>query len=186
MAASSPVSSSTAAPREVNVTADSETGWVPDVALEKAAMSAARDYFDLIDRERYGEAYAALDAATKAQIDAVSFADSEARFHEDAGTVKDRNLYRMTWTKYPPTQDRPGIYVAIDMAGTFSELARHCGYIVLFTPDRGTAFGVMRVERAYMTNATADAIRTERSETALEAEWAKLAASCPNAPPSVR
>jgi hypothetical protein len=165
--------------REINLTADSAPGWRPSPALEQNAKSAALAYLGNIDTGRYADAYEALDQLNRQEsLDA--FSARLQKFNALAGSVKNRQIIKITWTKDPAQSPAPGIYVAIDLTSHFSNIDRHCGYIVLYQKPVGGEFSVMRSEDNFLDNATAKAIASKQSASGVDQVWAQVSANCPN------
>jgi hypothetical protein len=167
--------------REVNVTTDSEPGWLPSIELEKSANKIAIDYLAAMDQGRYSDAYAFLaDGNRQESLDA--FSSRLRAFNARAGAVVEHRFLKITWTKNPSQAPAPGIYAAIDLASSFQNIDRHCGYIVLYQPPAGGDFKVTRDESNFMDNATARSIAERQSSAEVEKVWRTLSANCRNYP----
>ncbi|HWE45190.1 MAG TPA: DUF4019 domain-containing protein [Caulobacteraceae bacterium] len=166
--------------RQVNVTTDSAPGWSPTEDLEATARKTAADYFADEDGGRYREAYARLTERYKKQLSFKEYARLSAELHDKAGAAIERRITVVTWTKDPAHAPAPGVYVALDLAGRFANADRYCGYLVLYQPPSGGAFGVVREETAFIDNVSARSIEQEKSQAVLDETWAKMSANCPN------
>lgn len=170
------------APREINITTDSSPGWLPSVELSVQAEKTARDYLAARDANRADDAYAMFSDIQKQHVPLSDFKAGVEAFNAKAGAVIERRIVKVTWTKDPAQAPAPGIYVAIDLASRFANVDRHCGYVVLYQPPEGGAFGVMREESNVMDNATAQGIVRDQGQDAMEKAWAQLSSYCPNYP----
>ncbi len=173
-------------PRIVNVTSDSTPGWLPSEDLERQARATAMDYMADMDSGRYDEAYAFLADIDRKDQPFSAFSDRLRHFNAQAGTVVERRVVTLTWTKDPAQAPFPGVYVALDLVSKFAKIDRHCGYLVLYQAPSGGAFKVMREENNFIDNATAAGIAKKSSQAALEQTWAKLSAHCPGYQPAAK
>ncbi len=169
-----------AAPRQVNLTADSAPGWVPSADLEAAASKAATDYFADEDGGRYPQAYARLSAGYRQHLSLKDYSRLARELHDKAGSVIERRITVVTWTKDPSHAPAPGVYAALDLTGHFVNADRYCGYLVLYQPPSGGGLTVVREETAFIDNATARSIEHDKSRAELDDTWAKMSANCPN------
>jgi hypothetical protein len=108
------------------------------------------------------------------------FSKRVREFNTRAGTVKERRILEITWTKDPANAPAPGVYAAVDLASRFENIDRHCGYIVLYQSDASVPFLVMRQEQNFITNKDARQIAMKQSPSAVDEVWGKLSRSCPN------
>ena len=177
-----PPASAEAAGREINVTSDSEPGWIPSEELDRSARQTVQRYFAAVDSGNYPKAYEMMSDGNKAFVSSGQFDAQSADFHARAGAVVSRNFLKATWTKDPQNAPYPGVYVAIDVATRFEKIDRHCGYLVLYQAPSGGDFQIMRVESNFIDNATAQAIESSRSRAELDKTWAAVSANCPNFP----
>ena len=164
------------ASRQINVTSDSTSGWIPSPEQEAAAAETATTFLAARDNGKLREAYALLADENKSHLSYADFSESLARFNAQAGTVTERRVVTTSWTKDSPNAPVPGVYTALDLVSRFERIDRHCGYLILYQAPTGGPFRVMRQEDNYLDNATAKHMST----TELEATWARLSASCPN------
>ena len=164
------------APRQVNVTSDSAAGWIPTSEQEEAARRTATAFLAALDSGKTREAYALLADSHQSQLPYAEFSSILRRFNAQAGPVVERRVTTVTWTKDSPSAPYPGVYAAIDLVSRFQRIDRHCGYLILYQPPSGGAFGVMRQEDGYIDNASAQ----KMSQAELDSTWGRLAANCPN------
>lgn len=164
------------APRVVNITADSASGWIPSEDLERQARKTAHDYLAARDSGRYADAYAFLAELHQRDEPLAPFTDRLRHFNALAGPVRERRFLALTWTKDPAQAPAPGVYVAIDLASRFAAIDRHCGYLVLYQAQSDGDFRVMREEESFLDNATA----AGSSKAEVEQAWARASATCPN------
>jgi len=181
------LSADAARPRVVNVTSDSKKGWLPSEDLERQARKAATDYMAAMDAGKYDEAYAFLADIDRKDQPLSTFSDRIRAFNARAGAVKERRIVTATWTDNPVNAPAPGIYVALDLVNTFTNIDRHCGYLVLYQAPADGDFKVMREENNFLDNATAAGISKKSSPAAVDAAWASVSAHCPGyQPPASR
>jgi hypothetical protein len=166
--------------REVNITADSASGWLPSEELEATAMKTAHRFFSLEDSGDDQASYAMLTPNTRAMLPFGEYKETNTQFRRKAGTFRQRRILKLTWTKNPANAPQPGIYAAIDASATFEGVDRQCGYIILFQSPEGGAFNVMRTENNFIDNASAKEIARTQSAAALAQLWAQLSTNCPN------
>jgi hypothetical protein len=169
-------------PRVVNVTTDSAPGWTPSPEQERLAERAVKDFLAALDGGRFADAYAALSDVNKRSQPFAEFSSDGAKFNAMAGSVIERRIVKVTWTKDPAQAPAPGVYAAVDLVSRFAQVDRHCGYVSLYHAPTGGPFQVARVEVAYLDNATARSIAAAKSAMAVEEVWASVSANCPNYP----
>lgn len=168
------------APREVNVTSDSQPGWYPSVEQSEAAERAARGYLAAEDAGKVEEAYPLLSDLNRQHLSFVEYKMQVGSFNARAGTVIERRFVKVAWTKDSPDAPLPGIYAAIDLASRFANVDRHCGYLILYQSNEGGDFTVMREEAAILENSAAADILRRGSQSDVDKLWAQLSANCPN------
>ena len=170
-------------PRVINVTSDSAPGWLPSEELDADANQVLQTYFQAFDR---GNDRALWDLTSAGFKDVTSFAEFQAgntKTRADLGRLKKLNVLKVTWTKDPAQAPRPGIYVAIDLAGQFTKAKRQCGYVVLFKAGSGDPFRLARIENNFMPDAIYRNIAKQKSPQEADRLWAKLSSNCPNYSP---
>ena len=150
-------------------------GWLPSEELERQARKTAIDFMAAMDEGNYAEAYAFLADLDRKDQTLPDFSDSLRQFHMRAGSVVERRIVTVTWTKNPADAPLPGVYAALDLVSRFANIDRHCGYLVLYQAPSGGVFQVMRQEDNFLDNATAK----QSSPVEVERAWAKLSARCP-------
>jgi hypothetical protein len=173
-------------PRVVNVTSDSEHGWIPSVALEQQAVKTAMDFLADMDKGAAAEAYAFLADLERKEEPFPAFSDDLRKFNKQAGSVVERRIATITWTKNPANAPIPGIYVSLDQVSRFANIDRHCGYLVLYQAPSGGNFRVMRRENNFMDNGIAADMAKRSSPAAVDAEWANVSSHCPGYKPPLR
>lgn len=166
---------------EINVTSDSEVGWTPSVEQESAARKAVSDFLAALDAGRAADAYSRLSEMNRGEQPA-EFAARLAKFNALAGSVRERRIVKVTWTKNPPSGPAPGVYAAVDLVSRFERVDRHCGYLVAYQRPSGGPFEITRIEDTYLDNASAKSIASSQSPAALDAAWRAASAYCPNYP----
>lgn len=170
--------SSDAAPRQTNLTQDSAPGWLPTVGQIAAVRTTANDYFSAKDEGRSADAYRVLAEPNQHDQPFLKFAEAGLKFNQRAGTVRERRIVKVTWTKDPAQVLLPGVYVALDDVARFTNIDRFCGFLILYQPPSGGAFQVMREESNVLDNATALAIEQQHSRAGLDQAWAQLSSHC--------
>jgi hypothetical protein len=169
-----------AQPRSVNITADSEPGWIPTVQQESEVAAAVSAYLAAEDEGRFADAYALMTDLQRAHQTLADYTAQAQHFNAIAGRVRTHATLTVTWTKNPAQAPLPGVYAAVDLASTYDNVDRDCGYLILYQFTDGGPFLVMREEKNFIDNASAAQIEREQSRTALDAQWAQLSANCPN------
>lgn len=170
------------APREVNVTSDSVPGWIPSVEQSQQAENAAHAYLAAEDSGDADAAYKFFAAINKSHTPFDDYKTNVARTQTELGAVVERRFVKVTWTKDSPNAPMPGIYAAIDIASRFANAERHCGYLILYQPDTGGDFQIMREESNFIKNSAFADIAHTKSQAEADAIWAQLSANCPNYP----
>jgi hypothetical protein len=168
------------APRVINITSDSATGWLPSERQQQDVVKSTGDYLSALDEARYDDAYAMMSEINKRAVPFSQFVGSRQKFHTRSGQLKQRNILKITWTKDPAAAPAPGVYAAIDIASRYDSVDRHCGFVVFYQKSDGDNFQVMRQESNFIDNAMAQKIEQEKSRVELDRLWTKLAANCPN------
>ncbi|MBI1330140.1 MAG: DUF4019 domain-containing protein [Alphaproteobacteria bacterium] len=168
--------------REINITSDSEPGWLPSAELSDAAEHDARAYLTARDSGEIAKAYAMLADINRANMPYERYSGDQTAIHDKLGDVIERRFLKVTWTKNPRNAPALGIYVAIDLAGRFTKADRFCGYMILYQPLSGKPFGVMREEENFIENAQADSIAKTHGPAEVEKVWTQLSSHCPNYP----
>ncbi|MGA9659458.1 MAG: DUF4019 domain-containing protein [Asticcacaulis sp.] len=169
-------------PREVNITTDSAYGWLPSEAQDSQVLAAVKLYYATIDGGNYRGAYTMMAPTNQQLIPYEDYAANAMDFHAQSGSVIERRVLKVTWTKDPANAPFPGIYAAIDIAARFDNIDRYCGYIVLYQKNDADDFKVMREESNLIDNVTAKNIEQTKSRAFLNQTWAELSANCPNYP----
>ncbi|MGH6883318.1 DUF4019 domain-containing protein [Hypericibacter sp.] len=164
----------------MNITADSAPGWLPSITQEQQVLKRTGDYFSALDKEQYQQAYAMMAEINRQTQPLEQFIRQNHEFHEQSGPLIERRILKVTWTKDPADAPFPGVYAAVDIAARFGNVDRYCGYVVLYQRPLGADFQVMREERNFIDNASAEKIIQQQSRAALDSNWAALSAYCPN------
>jgi hypothetical protein len=166
--------------RVINVTTDSAPHWLPSEALEIEATTTLQKYFRAFDKSDDRAVWNLTTAGLQGTTTFSEFEAGNKKSRADLGRLKHLAVLKVTWTKDPSAAPAPGIYVAIDVAGTFSKTQRHCGYIVFFKSTPTDLFKVARIESNFMSDASAQKIAKENSPAEVTRLWSMLAANCPN------
>lgn len=167
------------ATRQVNITSDSAKGWMPSEKLEESAVAAAEDYFSHIDSGRYTDAYAMMADVFRNKASEAQFVEQNQTLRQATGALLSRKLLKTTWTKDPTDGPSRGVFAAIDIASTYENVDRSCGYIVLYQPSDDDDFQIMRTEVNNLDNAMANAIIKKSGQKALDELWRQMSINCP-------
>jgi hypothetical protein len=167
-------------PPQVNVTADSAPGWIPSAEQAAGVRATADAFLAAKDEGRAADAYALMADGDHQTISLSAFADGVRKFNTQAGSLIDRRITTVTWTKDPAHAPAPGVYAALDLVSHFSNIDHFCGYLILYQPPAGGPFRVAREESAFMDNATASSIRRQHSQAEVDKAWSEASAGgCP-------
>jgi|SRR5215510_2510720 len=128
----------------------SDPEWRPTAALEKAIELATYGYFASKDSGNYKQAYALQSPILSAITPFVEWQSRAEKFNSEAGSVRSRNVKKITWYKDPP-QAQPGLYAAVDFASQFANLDIHCGFVVWHQATRDGSFGLVREEQNFIS-----------------------------------
>jgi hypothetical protein len=170
------------AAQQINVTTDSTPGWLPSQEQIRLAGKTAEDFLAAKDGGRPAEAYAFLADINKQNQPLAEFSGAILKFNARAGSVKERRIVAVTWTKDPVQAPLPGVYAAMDLVSRFANVDRYCGFLVLYQAPAGGDFRVMREEDNFIDNVTAKTIVQQHSQADLDKTWVQLSAHCPNYP----
>jgi hypothetical protein len=165
---------------EVNLTSDSAPGWLPSYSQVRDVFKTANDFFASVDAGDYERAYAMMAEPNRRALPMQQFVSRNQAFYARSGTLKQRTILKVTWTKDPPKGPFPGIFAAVDIASQYANVDRHCGFVVLYQKTDKDRFEIMRQESNFIDNATAQNIEQQKSREELDKLWAKLATNCPN------
>jgi Protein of unknown function (DUF4019) len=167
-------------PRQINVTSNSEPGWVPSLELERSAEAAAVSYFKKFDAEKFVDSYDMLADIFRKNATRQQFIGYGEKVAADTGGIVSRRFLKTTWTKDPLNGPFNGIFAAIDFTGKYVNAKRNCGYIVMYQSPKEEGFKVLRIENNYIPNSMANEIIKTKSQKTLDALWAQMSRSCPN------
>jgi hypothetical protein len=167
----------------INVSADSQKGWLPSQEDNARVHAALAAYFRAQDEGRAADAYASLTVENRRLQPLNNYSSSLQKFNAETGPVRERTVLQLTWTKDPPAAPAPGVYASVDLMSSFVGIDRDCGYIVLYRAPGGDAFQVAREESNLITNTTAKTLVQTHSEAYLEKTWEDLSSRCPNYKP---
>jgi hypothetical protein len=143
-------------------------------------FKTANDFFASVDAGDYERAYAMMAEPNRRALPMQQFVSRNQAFYARSGTLKQRTILKVTWTKDPPKGPFPGIFAAVDIASQYANVDRHCGFVVLYQKTDKDRFEIMRQESNFIDNATAQNIEQQKSREELDKLWAKLATNCPN------
>jgi hypothetical protein len=173
-------------PVQVLVSSDSPAGWAPSDAQVSQAKEAALAFLAALDRGDAAKAYASLSELNRQQQPLEAYQSELRKFNAEAGPVRERRITTITWTKDPPNAPAKGVYAAVDLVSRFAEVDRHCGYLMLYQPEEGLPFTVMRQESNFIVNSAATAMEKMQSKAALDMTWLTMVAKCPNFPADLK
>ncbi|MFM9879571.1 MAG: DUF4019 domain-containing protein [Burkholderiaceae bacterium] len=139
-------------PQQKISSSNPDTAWRPSAAQQELVETASRSYFAARDGGKTEAAYAFLSERQKQLLTYSAFQKLLEESYSKTGAVQGRHLQSLTWYKDTP-QAGPGLYVAVDFAGTFANLALHCGYVVWQEQTNGH-FLLVREEVNMIDNAT--------------------------------
>ena len=165
---------------EIKVTTDSAAGWLPSAEQQAEISRAVKMFLAALDAGEYATAYALMTPGQQALETAEAFEHRVSKFNTEAGSVQERRMVKVTWTKDPANAPAPGVYAAVDLASRFENIDRHCGYVVLYQRDAVAPWRVTRQEDSYMTNEQARQIEQRQSRQAVNDLWGKMSQHCPN------
>lgn len=164
----------------MNVTSDSEKGWIPSVDLEARALATLQHFETNLDEGRVQDAFGLFGAGLQRMRPFAEFAAQENQFRQVAGSRIGKRILAINWTKGSIAQPLPGIYAAVDVSYRYAKVERHCGYVILHASDENAAFTIERIEANYLDDAMATQIAREKSPAEVARLWQELSANCPN------
>jgi hypothetical protein len=164
---------------EINIRSDSVPGWVPSENQRRDVISIASSYFSKLDEGQYDNAYAMMAELNRRFVSFQQFVRENQEFRSRSGPLRQRSFLKVTWAKDPASAPLRGTYAAIDIASQYGSVDRHCGFVVLYQKSPGDSFEVMRQERNFIDNVTAEKIEQQKSRAELDKVWSKLAMNCP-------
>jgi Protein of unknown function (DUF4019) len=103
--------------------------WRPTPIQLNRIESTTKTYFAARDSNKFEDAYSQLSSRQKQFLTFPAYKKVLEEFNSNAGQTKGRELRVITWYK-DTAQSDPGLYVAVDFASAFENLALHCGYVV--------------------------------------------------------
>ena len=169
--------------REVNITSDSAPGWIPSETQDEQVRASFDAYFGHVDRQDFDGAYDMMSALDKQVTPLDAFAKDGRNFHAAAGSVRMRKIVKITWTKDSPSAPLPGMYAAVDFAGTYDNVSHYCGYMIWYQASETAPFEVMRIEENYIDDATFARAKVNHTEASLDIAWQQMSQYCPNYSP---
>ncbi|MEP5938781.1 MAG: DUF4019 domain-containing protein [Erythrobacter sp.] len=171
-------------PREVNITQGSEPGWIPSEQLEADALEAWADYYRLLSQENYEAAYAMLSRGLRDTWPYEKYVNDSREARTERGDAEVREPLKVTWTKGAMSAPTKGVYAAIDTNARYQNVARFCGFTVLYKAENNDRFEIARIEENLLSNVASAEIESENSPLVPELIWHLLSRSCPNYIPS--
>lgn len=116
--------------------------WQPSEADVAAARGYVLDYFRRRDGGDYDAAFAMLEPGMVARD---TWLEGVREFNRRAGAAEGRSIAKLTWYVNPAAAPKPGVYLAADFTGRFSELDSYCGYVILYR-GAGGGYAIVREE----------------------------------------
>jgi hypothetical protein len=116
----------------------------PAEAAEIQRLSAA--YVGHLDQGAYDDAYAMYTAEMRQGMSPAEWRRLTLESRQQWGALEGRTQTGVTWYLDPPKAPRPGLYVAVDYASRYANLAAHTEYLVWYRGQPGQAFELMRHE----------------------------------------
>jgi hypothetical protein len=141
-----------ASPPHSVASSNADVAWRPSQIQQRAAEATTRSYLAMRDADKVEEAYALLAPGLKQHRPLAAFRREVEEFNAKAGSVRTRLIRAVTWYKDTP-QSGPGLFVAVDYASNFTNLALHCGYLVWEEQADGSLLQV-REEVNFIDNET--------------------------------
>jgi hypothetical protein len=121
----------------------------PTDALQQAVLAATYGYLAAKDSNRWSDAYGMLSQRAKLGAPEPDWTGKAQEFHEQAGAVKARRVTEISWYRDPPEAPEPGVYVAADFSGAFTNVDFICGYLVWRLEADGS-FRLAREEQNFL------------------------------------
>lgn len=140
------------APRQNVSASNADSAWRPSPAQQSRVEAVTKSYFSARDANNANAAYAFLSASLKSDLPFEAFQRDLAGFNAKSGNPQERQLRAVTWYK-DAAKAGPGLFVAVDYASRFENLALHCGYVVWKEQPEGE-FLLVREEANMIDNAT--------------------------------
>jgi hypothetical protein len=125
--------------------------WRPLPIQLARIESTTKSYFTARDNNKFEDAYSQLSSRQKQFLTFAQYKKIVEEFNSNAGQAKGRELRAITWYK-DTAQTGPGLYVAVDFASAFDNLALHCGYVVWQEQNDGS-YLLVRQEDNVIDNA---------------------------------
>ena len=167
------------APRVVNVTSDSQPGWIPTEEQQKAVEQTIQRYQQLEDNHQVEAAFAELADAQQKHFTKAGYEDFLIKY-VSTGKIIGHKTLAITWTKDPKGGPFLGTFAAVDIVSKYEDVDRECGYLVVYAAPNENVFKIMHEEINRMTNANAKAIVEQKSQVEVDKAWKELSARCPN------
>jgi Protein of unknown function (DUF4019) len=141
-----------------------EPNWRPTPEQKDFVGKVTLEYFAAKDSGRTEDAYRQLSPRQKQYLPFDSYRQILNEFNTKSGKVEGRQLKAITWYKDSP-QAGQGLYVAVDYASQYPNLALHCGYVVWHEQADGSLL-LVREEANVIDNVTMAKLKPEAIENA--------------------
>jgi hypothetical protein len=159
---------------------DADSGsWNPTAAQVTSAEATAKKFLNALDSGRYDDAYGLLTPRARSLTTEKQFEGDRTQWTKRQGRKKSLVITDLTWSKDPKSASAPGTYVAIGIAGRYSEMDRYCGFMTLLQSSSGGPFLVNRVEETALDNRTANQILKDKGQAYVDQTWQTLSKRCP-------
>ena len=109
-------------PEEINITSDSAPGWLPSADQRAQVPQVVQNFLATVDGGQYLKAYDLMTEGRKKSEPFDEFGKRVTEFNAQAGSVKERRIIKVTWTKDPANAPAAGIYAAVDLVSRFANL----------------------------------------------------------------
>lgn len=121
-----------------------DPNWRPSAEQQRAVLAMTERFFRLKDAGDYQQVRTFVSEAFPFD----HWLAAAEKFNKQSGELRQRTIQRVTWYKDRPDAPLPGVYVAVDFSGQFTNLEIYCGYLVWHEGQDGT-FRLTRQEENY-------------------------------------
>jgi Protein of unknown function (DUF4019) len=117
--------------------------WEPPAALKAEAEAFLVKWLELVEQERYSDAYADFTPRAKSSLSLARWTQRQQSARAQLGALKSRVARRFVWFENPNRAPLPGVYVFAEYDCSYEKVAKHFEVILLHRPADGE-FGVMQ------------------------------------------
>jgi hypothetical protein len=111
--------------------------WEPSAAVMAEAQAFLARWFELVEQERYDDAYAYFSSVLKSGPSLAQWAQQQRRARSRLGALKGRSVRRLVWQDNPPRAPSPGVYLFAEYDCSYEKVAKHFEVVVLHLPPGG-------------------------------------------------